>query len=122
MKSREVRLMYRKVLLANSKATDDLKLGNRLDSALAKLHRNRNVNIDSELSTIEVVTRMSPECCLKAAQKSVVPIMMNILNESNRSEAHKMRVLYSVSVLVNVAKVGKMHNNELNLFGLSSSV
>lgn len=112
MKSREFRLLYRRVVTANSKASNELKLGNRLDSALAKLHRNRNVNIDNELSTIEVVTRMSPECCLKAAQKSVVPIMMNILNDSNRSEAHKMRVFYSISILVNISKVrNKLKNS-----------
>ncbi|XP_074601872.1 abnormal spindle-like microcephaly-associated protein homolog [Brevipalpus obovatus] len=107
MKNREIRLAYRRLLVANSRATEELKLGSRLENALMKLHRNRGNHLDAELVTIEIVTKMSPECCLKAAQKSVIPIMMNILNESNRSEAHKPRVAHAISIIVNLAKYDK---------------
>lgn len=108
LRDRDFRLIYRALQTANASATEETKLGYRFQTALTKLSNNsRGIHIEGDLCTMEIVTRLSPECCLKAAQSNVINMMIHILNEANRSEAHKPRIISSISILVNIAKFSK---------------
>lgn len=106
LRDRDFRLIYRALQNANSTANQENRLGHRFDVSLNRLSNNcRSIHIENDLCSMEIATRLSPECCLKAAQSNVITMMVNILNEANRSEAHKSRIILSLAILVNIVKV-----------------
>lgn len=102
---RSLRLLYKRIVTANSTATPEQTLGHRTENAINRLLSLKNFNnVDSELLTLETATKMSPVCCLKVAT-DIYSVILAIVNDSNRSELHKTRISYSMGILLNLCKV-----------------
>ena len=53
----------------------------------------------------EAVTRLSPECCEQMVEGHALPVIFKLIRSCNRSIPHMELIKYSVTVLLNVAKV-----------------
>lgn len=100
-----LRMIYRRLIQANCSSSSEMKLANRTFTAISKLTNIKNDNcIISELATLEIASKMSPECCIQIA-KEFSTNLISIVNSSNRSEVHKSRIDHGVGILLNIAKV-----------------
>lgn len=87
-------------------ATEDMQLGNRTFNALQKLLSYKSLlHLTYELESLDTTTKWSPESCVTITRFGAIDILIQILNESNRSEPHKNIIIFSLSILLNLAKV-----------------
>jgi hypothetical protein len=84
-------------------------LGNRTQNALQKLLTYDSLLILAhDLQALDRTTKLSPESCETLAEYEAVKILIQILDESNRSEPHKQIIALTVNILLNLAKVSQL--------------
>jgi PREDICTED: similar to abnormal spindle-like microcephaly-associated protein homolog len=100
------RMIYRRLIQVHCGSKNEMKLANRMSTAITKLMLNikNDHYIVTELATLEVASKMSPKCCIKIA-KDFSHNLISIINTSNRSEVHKSRIDHGIGVLLNIMKV-----------------
>jgi len=83
-----------------------MQLGNRTHNALQKLLSYESLLLLAhDLEALDRTTRLSPESCETLVYYDAIRILLQILNESNRSEPHKQIIALTVNILLNIAKV-----------------
>ena len=81
-------------------------LGKRTSNALKELLEYDSLLVLAhELDSLDRTTRLSPESCQTIANSRAVEVLLQILNESNRSEAYKEIVCLTIRILLNLTKV-----------------
>ncbi|XP_054158031.1 protein abnormal spindle-like [Oppia nitens] len=111
----KIQLAFQRILTSTSLATKDMQLGNRTQNALQKLLAYDSLlHLAYDLSALDRTTKLSPVSCETLVLYGAVKILIQILNESNRSEPHKQIVVLTVNILLNLAKYEKTLANLVN--------
>jgi hypothetical protein len=58
-------------------------------------------------SLLDVATRLSSACCEKFVSVNAVHVIYRLMKGCNRSQPHMELLKYSVTILLNLAKVGQ---------------
>ena len=59
-------------------------------------------------SYLEVATRLSSKCCERMVEGNAVNVIFRLIRSCNRSLPHMELIKYSISILLNLSKVGSM--------------
>jgi riboflavin transporter FmnP len=98
--------VHQRVLLSTSSAVEGMQLGKRTSSALELLLDYKYLlPLIGELESLDTTTKLSPQSCQTIATSNAVPIIVQVIIDSNRSEPHKKVVYFALSILLNLAKV-----------------
>ncbi|RWS05386.1 abnormal spindle-like microcephaly-associated protein-like protein [Dinothrombium tinctorium] len=102
----KVKDVFVKVQETNSRASEQMQLGNRTSVALVKLLTYKFLNpLSNDLNSLEVTTSLSQESCKTISnEENAIKILMTVIRETNRSEPHKRILSYAVGILLNLAK------------------
>jgi abnormal spindle-like microcephaly-associated protein len=88
-----------------SKLHPDLRLGARFEQALKVLKTSSSLRaIIDVVTTIELATRFSPECCSEFVQADATETMVALLSSCNKSLPHVELLFYIMQTLLNVCK------------------
>ena len=106
-RSKKARVIAKRVATANSKALENpnMRLGVRTTSALLVLQNSsRLVEIMNAVSTLEVSTRLSRNCCIAFTECEAPEIIYSLVRTCNRSLPHVELLHYVLLTLTNVAR------------------
>ena len=56
----------------------------------------------------EVVSRLSPRCCERLVEGQAVSVLYQLIRSCNRSIPHMEIIKYTISILLNLAKVSSV--------------
>ena len=106
-RSKKAGVIAKRVAIANSKALENpsMRLGVRTTSALLVLQNSsRLVEIMNAVSTLEVSTRLSRNCCIAFTECEAPEIIYSLVRTCNRSLPHVELLHYVLLTLTNVAR------------------
>ncbi|CAL4064716.1 unnamed protein product [Meganyctiphanes norvegica] len=98
-----------RLLVANSQATDNKRMGNRTETAISHLLKFRDFKtILVTVMCLDTSTRLSPFCCEKIAEEEAALNNLKFyLRSCNRSIPHMQLLNYVINIFINIAKYNK---------------
>ncbi|XP_077986991.1 abnormal spindle-like microcephaly-associated protein homolog [Glandiceps talaboti] len=105
IKSKKLKMIRGRLQEANKNATEQMKLCNRVSTALDfLLHTRMMSHLLTSLESLEVATRLSPKCCERIAANNAVHTVYELIRSCNRSLPHMQAISFCISILLNLAK------------------
>lgn len=107
-KDRRLSGIFERITQANMNAESQPKVGEKTKVAIQKLLTYRyQSKIISVLKELESTTNLSNESCIQMANKTVIEVLLQVVNECNRSEPSLEIIKIVFSIILNIAKNDK---------------